>query len=234
MKWYLEGDLSNANIGSQSVVNDGVEGETHRDSMVADLTYSPDGSSLAYLLNDLSGDVAGYYFVNGGRRSARYPGAEYGSIAFSGDSKHLKFVAKDADGNMVPVLDGKELGKYGKVVDRGFVGNEFRFASISDRGYVLLACATDADGTGSYAPSASARASVENVKPKAKAWYDSRVTTFGKTKADEQAAAVAEKLRAMHLRAKARGKRANAWAFEAIGEYVRSLVDEGRFRDSVK
>lgn len=140
----MEGDLSDANIGSQSVVNDGVQVGTHPGSMVADLAYSPDGSSLAYLLNDLSGDVAGYYFVNGGRRSVRYPGAEYGSIGFSGDSKHLKFVAKDADGNMVPVLDGKELGKYGKVVDKGFVGNEFRFAGISDRGYVLLACSTGA------------------------------------------------------------------------------------------
>ncbi|MFB0964115.1 MAG: hypothetical protein QMC36_00110 [Patescibacteria group bacterium] len=64
------------------------------------------------------------------------------------------------------------------------------------------------------------------MKAKAKAWYDSRVIAVGKAKADEQADAVVGKLGTMQLRAKAKGKRADAWAFETIAEYVRSISAE--------
>lgn len=95
-------------------------------------------------------------------------------------------------------------------------------ALVSAIAFASFAPSLDAAVT--YVPTAKVRASVENVKPKVKAWYDYRVATFGKAQADAQAAAVSDKLGSMQIRAKAKGQRANSWVYATVRQYLQSLV----------
>lgn len=73
-----------------------------------------------------------------------------------------------------------------------------------------------------YVPTAKVRASLENVKVQASAWYAFRVSSVGKSQADAQATLIADKLGVMQL--KARGNRVKTYLYSNLRQHLQALV----------
>ncbi|MDP2103313.1 MAG: hypothetical protein Q8K26_00135, partial [Candidatus Gracilibacteria bacterium] len=130
---------------SKSVVNNGIEGKIYKNAAILRMKFSPNGKNLSYILfTETDNGSRKYFVVKDEILSIGYDSMPIGSIEndplkYSEDSRHLEYTATK-NGNHIIVMDGKEVGLYTSIIDRGFYEREVRFVGIGNNKYDLLSC----------------------------------------------------------------------------------------------